>query len=1098
MVNTCSRMLVRGQVGLFLVGLVLSACLGTVSPGATPAPGGDGKPDAEGMRTWTDSTGTRKTKAALVRAEGEKGHFRLADGKEVVMPLDKLCKEDQTWIAKQIKRPAGEDPRAETRVAVIGSQAAGVEKLVPLVELRLGQTKGIALLERGALKEILREQELQALMTAGGTGKRIALGKLLKADLLVFLAGNEQPKPHVMVVVCETQRGLRLVAEPVLPSANIEADVDAAMKHVETAAKKRKENIVEIVAVPLLVNNSLTHEADRFQGAFAKLVERDLMRRPGVLVVELDEAKALGRELVVSGAAGIERRLPLYLMGEYRFDGAGDARRGQFAWKLLRGEKELDRRQEKDLAVDKVPGRLQQTAVELVDKALGKSDVRPDAEAEAQQLAARARIFMELGAWDEALAMIEASLLLKSAQPALHEQAIRAIMEMQLTRGQLERMKPYNPRKEAETAMAQIQWLRAALPHIEACWREPGLGNAGWCMKDKYWTAVEIPSPTPELLEAAFTLYRERQAMVERVLQAKAAARMAALAANDKTPGRPRLNPALRPEEGLDRIWRWTEPPYDQPEGRRFFSCLMRSSELPTSTQIDRAAGEYWVKKRLPEICANRLRLLREYGDILDFGALIRLYHDGGREIVAAPVYVKFLEEVKALPSRGMQLEAERCLKDVAKELPRRKDPEERSKELAEKPSRTAPQRPPVPQPSPAPQPPRAPEPVTDLEVVFHPLSFDETAIADRVEHSLLKMTDGRDNNPLDEKKLAVFPAGERCDVFVRSGRIIPRNSWVDYVDNDVFLMKEKGRLQRLPLEITPSRVVLRSGAKLTVNFKYMACWDGQYVWAMSAGEKGPLAVIDPRDNKIWKCGPDDGLPPSSSCGVVALGPGEVCVAGYFGRLWIAIVRFEPRKGFKVEVIHEARVVPKTFAPNDNSPERHSPTLAEPITFVSLLTAADADGAPQRRVVVGRYGQEPSYGPGPLLVDPETRKVTSALNGMPAPWFCHAGALYWQPKLGFTNQLMRAAFPDFKNELVNKAWLHQGASVFYAGKFHAFSTYQGDKKYCVAADATGPLRPVPCNPPSCKEAEFFVSRHYGLLLSSYQQLYHVELKGKGS
>ncbi|MCX6600181.1 MAG: hypothetical protein NT025_01290, partial [bacterium] len=51
-------------------------------------------------------------------------------------------------------------------MAVIGSQAAGVDKLAPLVELRLGTEKEIRLLERETIREIFREQELQALKVA--------------------------------------------------------------------------------------------------------------------------------------------------------------------------------------------------------------------------------------------------------------------------------------------------------------------------------------------------------------------------------------------------------------------------------------------------------------------------------------------------------------------------------------------------------------------------------------------------------------------------------------------------------------------------------------------------------------------------------------------------------------------------------------------------------------------------------------------------------------------------------------------------------------------------------------------------------------------
>ena len=154
------------------------------------------------------------------------------------------------------------------------------------------------------------------------------------------------------------------------------------------------------------------------------------MRRPGLLVVELAEAKALAREIALSGTPGIERRLPLYLMGEYRVDGRGESRRGQFSWRLLRGENELGRREEKDLAWSKFPRQLQQAATELVDKAAGTKVLPSDPVAEAKHLADREHAFVAIGQWKQGLAMAEASLLLNPDQPAVHGDALHAILDM--------------------------------------------------------------------------------------------------------------------------------------------------------------------------------------------------------------------------------------------------------------------------------------------------------------------------------------------------------------------------------------------------------------------------------------------------------------------------------------------------------------------------------------------------------------------------------------------------------------------------------------------------------------------------------------------
>ena len=117
-------------------------------------------------------------------------------------------------------------------------------------------------------------------------------------------------------------------------------------------------------------------------------------------------------------------------MGEYRVDGRGNSRRGQFAWRLLRGENELGRREEKDLSWSKFPRQLQQAATELVDKAAGTKVLPSDPVAEAKHLADREHAFVAIGQWKQGLAMAEASLLLNPDQPAVHGDALHAILEM--------------------------------------------------------------------------------------------------------------------------------------------------------------------------------------------------------------------------------------------------------------------------------------------------------------------------------------------------------------------------------------------------------------------------------------------------------------------------------------------------------------------------------------------------------------------------------------------------------------------------------------------------------------------------------------------
>ncbi|MEI8373536.1 MAG: hypothetical protein WCJ35_11980 [Planctomycetota bacterium] len=348
---------------------------------------------------------------------------------------------------------------AETRVAVIASQGASVEKVVPLVELRLGQKKDIVLLERENVKKVLREQELSALTAAEGTAKRIALGKLLKADLLVAIRGQEKPAPQVEIIVCETRHGLRL-CHAAMPSADPETTATAIVKLVEQALVKHEGQIKEIVAVPPLVSNDLGFESQALQKPLACLIQQALVARSGLLVVELEEAKAISEELAATGGE-IQRPLPLYLLGEFRHQGFGPEAKLSVVLTLKRGSRELEQRTLAELPTGDVAQRLRSDATAMIDKAVGTAVAPPDATAEARQLAEAARRMFELASFLECVDLAEASLLLKPEDADLHRIAAQALSE-HLT---LLYVRPGAP---ADFGQKNEALYRRMAPHVES------------------------------------------------------------------------------------------------------------------------------------------------------------------------------------------------------------------------------------------------------------------------------------------------------------------------------------------------------------------------------------------------------------------------------------------------------------------------------------------------------------------------------------------------------------------------------------------------------------------------------------------------------
>ena len=56
-------------------------------------------------REWTDSSGTRKIEAELVKLDGDVVHLKKPDGAIVKVPLSKLCEDDRKFVSQQTAAP---------------------------------------------------------------------------------------------------------------------------------------------------------------------------------------------------------------------------------------------------------------------------------------------------------------------------------------------------------------------------------------------------------------------------------------------------------------------------------------------------------------------------------------------------------------------------------------------------------------------------------------------------------------------------------------------------------------------------------------------------------------------------------------------------------------------------------------------------------------------------------------------------------------------------------------------------------------------------------------------------------------------------------
>ena len=173
-------------------------------------------------------------------------------------------------------------------VALIQSDIDRSGNITALVEARLTAAAKVTLVERQQVDKILHEQHVQAVLGPDATTGRAKFGQLLQADLLVFIQPATAPATGFNVIVAETHQGLRLIHQPIAG-----ADADAAAAEIESLILAA---IDKSHAMRNLCRAAFRLQRSRFflqllVGRYSKVVEGELARQTGVVVVELAEAQ---------------------------------------------------------------------------------------------------------------------------------------------------------------------------------------------------------------------------------------------------------------------------------------------------------------------------------------------------------------------------------------------------------------------------------------------------------------------------------------------------------------------------------------------------------------------------------------------------------------------------------------------------------------------------------------------------------------------------------------------------------------------------------------------------------------------------------------
>lgn len=391
--------------------------------------------------------------------------------------------------------------------------AAPDHPLLSLVEQELLKGGRYRVVDRQHLGAVLNEQLLQAAVGAEGVRARQDVGKVVRADLLVLIGaperaaqadGARQPvttqpaaakgavttqrasaktaagttlavgdtQPYVPVVIAETKQGLRLLnAKLPWDEKNAEATAAEIAGMVENARQTLAGGIRAVFAVPPFESEDLSFKYEYLMAAYAAVVAQAVTRQPGVVIVELAEAQALGRELAVSpGPSTVSRGLPYYVMGRYKHAGMGAERTVGVHVELRQGETVLATVEESDVATAAVGATLQKAANQFLKGALADGGValaRPEVAQEADLLRKRGAEFARLGNWSEALSLYEASLLLEPDRAEAHFQAVALLTELLQTLT----MDPRDVDAYVRNGLRRLALYRLGLEHVEHFFR---------------------------------------------------------------------------------------------------------------------------------------------------------------------------------------------------------------------------------------------------------------------------------------------------------------------------------------------------------------------------------------------------------------------------------------------------------------------------------------------------------------------------------------------------------------------------------------------------------------------------------------------------
>lgn len=307
---------------------------------------------------------------------------------------------------------------SQQRLAILSSKEIQESGLADLLTVKVQKIKDVELVERELLEKVLDEMTVSMMLGAKNLENRITAGGLLKANMLVLLSlENMEDKNSVKIVISSCSNGARLYVGWVsFDQSNLETTSNNLAKIVEETLERFESGVKQIIGISPFISRNLVHDYDHLQAGFANLLDNALSSSPGVAVIEIEEARSIRQEDEFAGIQNINRIVPVFVEGEFRFHDAISKKHTGLNLTIRISDNAgiIKQIENNDLDIDSVAGFLAIDTASGILKLSGSTSVRVlNKEEQFLRLIRKADEFAQLGAWEQSTELREAAVLLR-------------------------------------------------------------------------------------------------------------------------------------------------------------------------------------------------------------------------------------------------------------------------------------------------------------------------------------------------------------------------------------------------------------------------------------------------------------------------------------------------------------------------------------------------------------------------------------------------------------------------------------------------------------------------------------------------------------